>query len=123
MRAPDFIRERARELRKGMTQPERMLWAMLKDKQHGLRFRRQHPVGPFVLDFYCPSVKLAVEVDGPVHEGQEARDQRRTDWLAREGIIVLRFSVADIERRPAMVVAKIAQAAPPTTGFAGSPPP
>jgi very-short-patch-repair endonuclease len=123
LRAPDFIRERARDLRKGMTQPERTLWAMLRDKKIKLRFRRQYPVGPFVLDFYCPAAKLAVEVDGPMHDGQEARDRRRTDWLAREGIRVLRFTMADVEQRPAMVVAAIVQAAPPTTGFAGPPPP
>jgi very-short-patch-repair endonuclease len=106
-----------------MTQPERTLWAMLRGQRTGLRFRRQHPVGPFILDFYCPSAKLAVEVDGPVHAGQEERDQRRTDWLAKEGIRVLRFTMEDVEQRPAMVLARIAQAAPPSTGSAGSPPP
>ncbi len=106
-----------------MTRPEKILWAMLRGRQVGLRFRRQHPVGPFVLDFYCPSAKLAVEVDGPAHEGQTERDERRSDWLRREGIRVLRFSAAEVEARPVAVVAAITQAAPPSTGFAGPPPP
>jgi very-short-patch-repair endonuclease len=121
LRAPDFIRDRARELRKGMTRPERDLWAMLRRGVTGLRFRRQHPIGPFILDFYCPSVKLAVEVDGLGHDF--SGDKKRTEWLAREGIRVLRFTDAEIEQRPAWVVAAIAQAAPPSTGSAGPPPP
>jgi very-short-patch-repair endonuclease len=106
-----------------MTQPEKTLWSLLRDKHTGLRFRRQHPIGPFVLDFYCPAAKLAVEIDGPAHDGREDYDQRRSDWLSREGIRVLRFSAAEIEARPAAVVAAIAQAAPPSTSFAGPPPP
>jgi very-short-patch-repair endonuclease len=116
MRSPDFIRDRARELRRGMTAPERTLWYMLRRDALGLHFRRQHPVGPFILDFYCASAKLCVEVDGPAHDDAGDRDEHRTRWLlAKEGIRVLRFSVADIEQRPAQVVAAISQAAPPST--------
>jgi very-short-patch-repair endonuclease len=109
MRAPDFIRGRAKDLRRGMTQPERALWALIRREATGLRFRRQHPVGPFILDFYCPSAKLAVEVDGLGHDDQ--RDEKRTAWLGREGIRMLRFIAEEIEERPAWVVAAIAQAA------------
>jgi very-short-patch-repair endonuclease len=121
MRAPDFIRDRAKDLRRSMTQAERTLWALLRGSQLGVRFRRQHPIGPFVLDFYCASGKLAVEVDGLGH--QDRRDDKRTEWLGREGVRMLRFSAEDIERRPGWVLATIAQAAPPSTGFAGPPPP
>jgi very-short-patch-repair endonuclease len=113
MRAPDFIRDRARELRRGMTQPERDLWAMLRRGATGMRFRRQHPLGAFILDFYCPAAKLAVEVDGLGHEG--AGDEKRSAWLAGEGVRVLRFTAAEIAQRPAWVLATIAQAAPPST--------
>lgn len=116
MRAPDFIRDRAKELRRGMTAPERLLWAMLRRNQLGLHFRRQHPVGPFILDFYCASAKLCVEVDGPVHDEQHEADARRTAWLAKEGIRVPRFSVAEVEQRSAAVLAAIAQAAGPDVG-------
>ena len=54
----------ARTLRRAMTRPEVLLWQVLRERPNGLRFRRQHPVGPFVLDFYCPAARLAIEVDG-----------------------------------------------------------
>ena len=110
MRAPDFIRTRARTLRRDLTAPERLLWLLLRRNQLGLHFRRQHPVGPFILDFYCAAAKLCVEIDGPVHD-----DTAAYAWLAREGIRVLRFSVEELERRPAVIMAAIAQAAPPST--------
>ena len=81
-----------------------------------MHFRRQHPVGPYILDFYCASARLAVEVDGPAHDGEQVRDQHRTDWLAsKEGIAVIRFTTAEIETRPAAVLSAIARAAPPST--------
>ncbi|CAN7664101.1 DUF559 domain-containing protein [Devosia sp. LjRoot16] len=112
MRAPDFIRERAKDLRRSMTQPERALWALLRRNERDWHFRRQHPIGPYILDFYCAAVKLAVEVDGPVHQEQTDRDQRRTAWLEAEGITVIRFSIQEIAERPAAVLAAIASAAP-----------
>ena len=115
MRAPDFIRERAKTLRRAMTQPERTLWAMLRRDQLGLRFRRQHPIGPYILDFYCAAARLCVEVDGPSHAERVDYDQRRTDWLAKEGLRVLRFSAEEVERRPAAVLETIVRAAPPST--------
>ena len=123
MRSPDFIRERAKTLRRAMTQPERMLWALLRRNQLGLHFRRQHPIGPFVLDFYCAAAKLCVEIDGPSHAERKEYDQRRTDWLAGEGVRVLRFSTEEVETRSAVVLATIAQAAPPSTASGGPPPP
>ena len=113
MRSPDFIRDRAKAMRRALTQPERTLWALLRRNELGLHFRRQHPVGPYILDFYCAPAKLAVEVDGPSHNDQQERDQRRTDWLADQGISVLRFTADDVESRPASVLATIARAAPP----------
>ena len=116
LRAPDFIRDRARALRRTMTAPERTLWALLKRNQQGLHFRRQHPVGPFVLDFYCASARMCVEIDGPTHADRAQQDVRRSAWLwSREQIRVLRFSAEEIEMRPAVVLAAIAQAAPPST--------
>ena len=115
MRSPDFIRERAKSLRRTMTEPERVLWSLLRRGRLGLRFRRQHPIGPYVLDFYCASARLCVEADGPVHADRAERDNRRTEWLSKEGIRVMRFSTAEIENGSAAVVAAIAQAAPPST--------
>lgn len=114
MRAPDFIPDRAREMRRALTQPERALWALLRRNDLGLHFRRQHPIGPYILDFYCAAASLAVEVDGPVHDDQQVRDERRTAWLAKEGVRVIRFSAADVETKAAAVLAAIARAAPPS---------
>ena len=83
-----------------MTKPEAMLWSLLRGKQvDDLRFRRQHPVGPFVLDFYCTSARLCVEVDGPSHDDPSAseHDAKRTAWLNEQGIRVLRFSADQVE--------------------------
>jgi len=102
-------------MRRVPAQPERTLWFLLRRNDLGLHFRRQHPIGPYILDFYCAAAKLAVEVDGPSPDDQQARDQRRTDWLATEGIRVLRFTIGDIDARPADVLSTIARAAPPST--------
>jgi len=98
-----------------MTEPERTLWSLLRRNELGLHFRRQHPIGPYILDFYCAAAKLAVEVDGPAHEDQQERDHRRTNWLASEGVRVIRFSTTDISTKPAAVLSAIARAAPPST--------
>nr|WP_303695308.1 endonuclease domain-containing protein [Brevundimonas subvibrioides] len=90
---------RARVLRRALTPPEARLWVCLRAKQlGGLKFRRQHPVGPYVLDFYCPEARLAVEVDGQQH-GDPVRsehDARRTEWLATQDIGVLRIAAEDV---------------------------
>jgi very-short-patch-repair endonuclease len=105
MRAPLLTFKRARALRRALTLPEVLLWQALRGgRVGGLRFRRQHPVGPYVLDFYCPSARLALEVDGAVHDlpNQAGRDLRRDAWLAGQGIRVLRVLAADVldeERR------------------------
>ena len=85
---------RARELRRAMTKHEVKLWVVLRDGQMGgFSFRRQHPVGPYFLDFYCAAAKLAIELDGSQHGTPEAReyDDVRARFLARKGINVIRF--------------------------------
>ena len=86
-------------MRRALTPPEDRLWVCLKARElGGLKFRRQHPVGTYVLDFYCPAAKLAVEVDGQIHSetDQADRDRRRTAWLATQGIAVLRIAAEDV---------------------------
>jgi len=83
----------ARRLRKTMTRSEVSLWNALRGKQlDGLRFRRQHPLGPYVVDFFCASLKLAVEVDGSVHDGEHRSDKDavRDQWIQEAGICVVR---------------------------------
>ena len=86
--------DRARLLRKKATEPERIFWRHLRNRNFaGYKFRRQHPFDSYVLDFYCPSAKLAIELDGGGHtyRAGQTRDQTRSEFLARHGVIVLRF--------------------------------
>ncbi len=78
-------------MRRQPTSAERALWRALRTKQFkGLKWRRQVPIGPFVVDFYCPAVRLVVEVDGDTH-GDPRVDATRTAWLGRQGLRVVRF--------------------------------
>ncbi|MFA6121428.1 MAG: ATP-dependent RNA helicase HrpA [Sideroxydans sp.] len=84
----------ARELRKNATDAENLLWQILRRNQlHGFGFRRQHPLGSYILDFYCHQEKLAIELDGGQHaeESQLKHDEARSAWLKEQGITVLRF--------------------------------
>jgi very-short-patch-repair endonuclease len=86
------IESAARDLRQRMTPAERMLWNALRaDRLTGLPFRRQHPLGHFVVDFACPTRKLAVEVDGDVHLERVEEDAARTELLASYGWEIIRF--------------------------------
>ena len=99
MRATERTFSRARELRRRMNLPEVVLWQALRNgRLAGLRFRRQHPIGPYILDFYCASARLAIEVDGFAHDTAVAarHDERRQAWLAERGVAVLRFSAGDV---------------------------
>jgi very-short-patch-repair endonuclease len=99
MRAPVLTFKRARALRRDMTLPEVILWEHLRGgRLGGLRFRRQHPIGPYILDFYCSQARLAVEVEGWVHDSPEQalHDERRQAWLARRSIRMLRFSAKEV---------------------------
>jgi very-short-patch-repair endonuclease len=80
--ASDHMRARARQLRRDATFPERLLWGLLRDRRfRGVKFRRQHPVGPYVVDFYCRSHRLVVELDGRSHDDRGPEDRRRQDYL------------------------------------------
>lgn len=100
----------AREQRRQATPSEDSLWERLNNRQlHGLKFRRQHPYERFVLDFYCVTSRLCVEVDGGVHlEPERARlDAERQAFLQSEGIRVLRFSNQEIETDRERVLTRI----------------
>jgi very-short-patch-repair endonuclease len=89
----------ARYLRNNLSDPERKLWAHLRGRRMaGIRFRRQQPIGPYVVDFYCSKAKLVIELDGGQHTSDEAieHDSRRTQWLEARGYRVLRFSTAEL---------------------------
>ena len=88
---------RARDLRKTMTDAERRLWSRLRQKQlDGFRFRRQQPIGSYIVGFFCPEALLIIEVDGGQHASTEAEDEARTRWLAARGYRVMRFWNNDV---------------------------
>jgi len=99
MEAPKATVKLARRLRKITTPPEMRLWAVLRRREmDGLRFRRQHPEGPFVLDFYCADARLAIEVDAADHGlgARPERDARRDCWLAERGIETYRIAAVEV---------------------------
>ncbi|MHB9132301.1 MAG: endonuclease domain-containing protein [Armatimonadota bacterium] len=86
------VEQASRELRKSLTPAEEILWQALRGRRlEGLKFRRQHPVGKYVLDFYCPEYRLVIELDGEIHDHQQEYDQIRTEHLAAYGYRVIRF--------------------------------
>ena len=89
---------RARLLRRNMSLPEVLLWQVLRGKPHGLKFRRQHPTGPYDLDFYCSDARLAIEVDGQAHErgDRPARDVARDCWLQHKEVETLRIPATEV---------------------------
>ncbi len=87
---------RARKLRRDSTDVEMKLWQRLRNRQLGVDFRRQHPAGPFILDFYCPVLGLAVELDGGQHAIEPERDRIRDAWLLQRSVTVLRFWNSDV---------------------------
>ena len=102
----------ARQMRRNMTNAELMLWETLRGKGvRGLRFRRQHPVGTFVLDFYCPAKKLAIEIDGPDHLLRVEQDQARDEHLRLYAYRVLRFTNEEVLTDLTRVVSRIAAVA------------
>ena len=89
---------KARRLRTTMSLPEVLLWNVLRKRPGGHKFRRQHPAGPYVLDFVCLARRIAVEIDGQSHEfgRQPYLDETRDEWLLTQGFTTLRISAGDV---------------------------
>lgn len=101
--------DRARKLRRGMTIAENKLWSHLRRKQlDGHRFRRQVPLGNYIVDFACLQARLIIELDGVHHD--EALDARRTDWLVSRGYRVLRFTNVEVRTQTNRVLEVISKA-------------
>jgi very-short-patch-repair endonuclease len=97
--APRRSIQRARRLRTDAPVPERILWGILRESRlGGLKFRRQHPIGPFFADFYCHDANLVVELDGMSHDGRGEADRRRETFLRRQGLKVVRVGNDDVLR-------------------------
>ncbi len=104
------LRDRRRELRNNPTEAEKVLWSHLRKRRvNGLRFLRQYGVGPYILDFFCPKLRLAIELDGSGHAEAETRvyDEERTNYLRVEDIRVIRFWNDDVLKNIEGVLSKI----------------
>lgn len=94
----ESTKEKRRELKKGMTECEKMLWSHIRNNLLGVRFRRQYGIGSYIADFYCPSLKLVIELDGSQHFTEEGLeyDKIREDFMKSLGIKTLRFNNNDV---------------------------
>jgi very-short-patch-repair endonuclease len=81
-----------------MSLPEVLLWRELRRRSGGIKFRRQHPIGRYVVDFYCAEAKLGIEVDGIAHEmgDRPVRDEQRDAFIAQQGVVILRIPASDV---------------------------
>jgi very-short-patch-repair endonuclease len=105
----------AKKLRRNMTEAERKLWAHLRGRQlTGVKFRRQHQIGPYIVDFVAFEPKLIIELDGGHHALQLAEDDKRSDWLASNGFMVLRFWNDEVLQQTETVLQTITERLTPT---------
>jgi adenine-specific DNA-methyltransferase len=111
------IRDAARVHRKNPTASESLLWEAIRGcKIEGRKFRRQQPIGPFIVDFYCPEERLAVEVDGPIHERQQREDAGRQEAIESLGVRMIRITADqvtfDLQGAVARIRAALASSSP-----------
>ena len=107
--ASPLIFQRAKELRNRLTDAENILWNYLRSRPLGYKFRRQHPWGNYILDFYCHQLKLVIEIDGSIHYKTDIvkLDAERQGIIESEGISVMRFTNYEIMRERENVIEKI----------------
>ncbi|MCL4671388.1 MAG: DUF559 domain-containing protein [Sphingomonadaceae bacterium] len=122
---PDALKN-ARRLRREMSLPEVLLWQQLKGKPSGLKFRKQHPFGNLVLDFFCAEKRIAIEIDGMAHDvgDRPQRDFARDRWLASQKIDVLRIPASEVLGDPVAaaeaILAYCANRPPPSAAVAAA---
>ncbi len=103
--------ERAKELRRQMTEEEKILWQYLRaNRLNGLHFRRQQIIDGFIADFYCHTARLVIEVDGQIHQQQAAYDTERDRALSARGLRLLRIKNEEVRQNLDSVLARIAKA-------------
>ena len=109
MKATAKSMKASRRLRRQMSPPEALLWQLLRGSPAGIRFRRQYAIGPYVADFYCPTARLVIEIDGQVHDSAEAaaRDKARDELIAGFGVRIERVPAAQVMRDATAVASAI----------------
>lgn len=107
--AGNLIFENAKKLRNNPTNAETVLWGYLKQRPMEQKFRRQHPIGIYIADFYCHALKMVIEVDGSIHTEPEVaeRNARRQIDLEKDGLTVIRFKNEEVERKLENVITEI----------------
>ena len=133
MRAPEETMALARRLRRNLSPPEARLWTRLRERKPGAAvFRPQHPIGPYVLDFYCAKARLAVEIDGMSHDlgDRPLRDATRDAWLQARGLTVTRVAASEamgnadeVADSIARMATEIILASTPSPALTRGPPP
>ena len=115
----------ARKLRQAMRLPEVLLWRAFRQRPAGLKFRRQHPFGPYILDFYCAATSLVIEIDGEAHNrgDRPQRDTARTAWLVGQGLQVERIPAVEVLQALGTLVAHIVTLCRPLHQPSAGPPP
>ena len=103
MRATAKSMASARRLRRKLGLPEMLLWRLLRVTRRELRFRKQHAIGPFVADFYCPAARTVIEIDGATHDYSRGADHKRDAYMAALGLNVIRIAAADVLADPEAV--------------------
>lgn len=108
-KANPIIFKNAARLRDSMTETEMLLWEKLRLKPLGYKFRRQHPINVYILDFYCHKLKLSIEIDGGYHlsKSQKLKDKERTEIINRLGIKEIRFTNKEVKDDLETVMSKI----------------
>jgi len=108
-KADPLIFSKARELRNKSTPAEQVFWLRLKEQFPGYKFRRQHPISIYIVDFYCHKLKLVIEIDGSVHDSEEAKlnDEKRQNDLENLNLTVIRFTNNQVKNEIELVIEKI----------------
>jgi very-short-patch-repair endonuclease len=114
-RLPEYILKLCRQFRKNPTDTEAWLWQCLRKHQLGSKFRRQHPIGRYIADFYCNEYQLIIEIDGGIHlkKDQKLYDDSRQENLEAQGYRVMRFTTREVENNPQEILEKISKALSP----------
>ena len=115
MRATRQSMQNAKRQRRNMSPPEVKLWALLRRSPGGVSFRRQHPIGPYVADFYCAAVKLVIELDGQIHNFTVEHDEARDQYIRGLGLGVVRIPAADVMADAASVADGLVRLCGPST--------
>ena len=115
MRATRKSMRNAKRQRRNMSPPEVKLWALLRRSPGGVGFRRQHPVGPYVADFYCPAAKLVIEIDGLIHDFTVERDEVRDEYMRALGLDILRIPASEVVKDALSVADGLVRLCGPST--------